>query len=201
MTRKTANAVKAAEADVQRWAKAKGEQAAKLAAAEGKREPLKAAWVELCLAADVDGADNASALAEAEAKMGRCDLAIERARLSLAECDKRWAAAKDALAEAEYNDAMAELERLDGLDEQMRRGYEALARDLKGQAGAMYAHAEAKRQQVLRAEAWANMAGLPNRAHPSPMPFEMDMPKLSDPLPGVNVLEMAIERRRGDRGE
>ena len=199
MTRKTANAVKAAEANVQRWAEAKGKQAAKLADAEAAREPVKAEWIELCLAADVDGADNSKAIAAAEAKMAGADLAIERARLSLAECDKRWTAAKEALAEATYNDAMAELDALDAKDAELVADYDNAARELKGRARAMHEHASAKREQVKRAEAWANMTGQPNRVHPSPVPFAIDMAYLTDPVPGENLLERVIERRQAAR--
>ena len=199
MTRKTANAVKAAEADVQRWAKAKGEQAAKLADAEGKREPLKAAWVELCLAADVDGADNAKDIAAAEAKMNAADLAIERARLSLAECDKRWTAAKEALAEATYNDAQAELERLDALDAGLVAEYDAAARELKRLARAMWAQGAAKREQNQRAADWANRTGAVNRMHPTPEPYAIAYDVLADPVVGEDLLERLIERRREQR--
>jgi len=199
VTRKTANAVKAAEANVQRWAEAKGKQAVKLADAEAAREPVKAEWIELCLAADVDGADNSKAIAAAEAKMAGADLAIERARLSLAECDKRWTAAKEALAEATYNDAMAELDALDAKDAELVADYDNAARELKGRARAMHEHASAKREQVKRAEAWANMTGQPNRVHPSPVPFAIDMAYLTDPVPGENLLERVIERRQAAR--
>lgn len=195
MTRKTANAVKAAEANVQRWAKAKGEQAAKLADAEAARDPVKAEWIELCLAADVDGADNSKDIAAAEAKMNGADLAIERARLSLAECDKRWTAAKERLAEATYNDAQAELDALDAKDAGLVAEYETAVRGLRALALAMRDHADAKREQVKRCEAWANMTGKPNRVHPSPVPFAVDIGYLTDPVPGVNLLETALARR------
>jgi len=173
MTRKTANVVAKAEAEVRRWADAKGKQAAKLADAEAARDPLKGHWIELCLAADVDGADNGQEVAAAEAKMNAADLAIERARLSLAECDKRWTAAKEALAEATYHDAMAELDALDAKDAALVADYDNAARELKRLARALWSQGAAKREQVQRAA--------------------------RDPVPGVDLLEKAIERRRSGR--
>jgi len=167
VTRKTANAVKAAEADVQRWAKAKGE--------------------------------NAKDIAAAEAKMNAADLAIERARLSLAECDKRWTAAKDALAEATYNDAQAELERLDALDAGLVAEYDAAARELKRLARAMWAQGAAKREQNQRAADWANRTGAVNRMHPTPEPYAIAYDVLADPVVGEDLLERLIERRREQR--
>jgi len=201
VTRKTANAVKAAEANVQRWAKAKGEQAAKLADAEAARDPVKAEWIELCLAADVDGADNSKDIAAAEAKMNGADLAIERARLSLAECDKRWTAAKERLAEATYHDAMAEIERLDALDAGLVADYDAAARELKRQAVGMRDHAKAKQEQTQRAQPWAAMTGAPNPRTTSPMFYEMTEARLYRTYAGMDLLENLIAKRQAAHAE
>jgi chromosome segregation ATPase len=98
-----------------------------LAAAEERKGALAQAWEGLCLAHDLDGADNGKAITTNEGQQMEADRQASRTRVVLAELEKRLQDAERELAEAGHEERLAQLELLKARDAELDSRFRELA--------------------------------------------------------------------------
>jgi hypothetical protein len=147
----------------------------RLIAAEARISEEAEVWRILCLAADVDGADNGIEIRRSASELQGARSSAERAASAIAELENRLRAAEAELARLEMAEQRRELERLNSQDDAIVNAYIGSMLSLADAHDLVVAHVRTKKQMAEAIRIFAEAHGEElTPAHP------VDIPAFSD---------------------